>query len=68
MLMINNLSVIWSAALIGGCSSYIVVAIVYECQTKDKWVQRSNVNTMNLLVTVNICGINTSLVKAFEFS
>ena len=31
-----NLSGIWSGALIGWCSGYIVLSIVYEWQTKDK--------------------------------
>ena len=39
---------IWSEALIGRLSSYIVLAIVYEWQAKDKRPQRSNVNAMNL--------------------
>ena len=34
--------------LIGRRSSYIVLAIVYEWQTKDKRPQRSNVNAKNL--------------------
>ena len=34
--------------LIGQRSSYIVLAIVYEWQTKDKRPQRSNVNVRNL--------------------
>ena len=48
ILMTQNLSGIWSEALIGRQSSYIVLAIVYKWQTKDKRSQRSNVNTMNL--------------------
>ena len=43
-----NLSGIQSLALIGQRSSYIVLAIVYEWQTKDKRLQRWNVNAMNL--------------------
>ena len=39
---------IWSGALIGRRSSYIVLAIVYERQTNEKRSQRSNVNAMNL--------------------
>ena len=39
---------IWSGALIGRHSSYIVLAIVYERQTNEKRSQRSNVNAMNL--------------------
>ena len=42
------LSEIWSGALIGRRSSYIVLAIVYERQTNEKRSQRSNVNAMNL--------------------
>ena len=42
------MSRIRSQALIGRRSSYIVLAIVYEWQTKDKRPQRSNVNAMNL--------------------
>ena len=50
ILMVKNLSRIRSEALIGRRSSYIVLAIVYEWQTKDKRPQRSNVhvNTKNL--------------------
>ena len=48
MLMTQNLSRIRSEALIGRRSSFIVLAIVYEWQTKDKRRQRSNVNAMNL--------------------
>ena len=44
----QNLSAIWSEALIGQQSSYIVLAIVYEWQTKDKRPHRSNVNTKSL--------------------
>ena len=39
---------IWSGALIGRRSSYIVLAIVYEWQTKDRRPQRSKVSAMNL--------------------
>ena len=42
------LSEIWSGALVGRRSSYIVLAIVYERQTNEKRSQRSNVNAMNL--------------------
>ena len=43
---------------IGRRSSYIVLVIVYEWQTKDKRPQKSNVNAKNLYnKTVNICGI-----------
>ena len=42
------LSEIWSGALIGRRSSYIVLAIVYERPTNEKRSQRSNVNAMNL--------------------
>ena len=56
-----NLSGIQSLALIGQRSSYIVLAIVYEWQTKDKRLQRWNVNAMN------ICGIYSSLEEVFEF-
>ena len=48
ILMTLNLSGIWSEELIGWQSSFIVLAIVYEWQTKDKRLQRSNVNAMNL--------------------
>ena len=57
VLMMYNLSGIWSGALIGGRSSYIVLPTVSELQTKDKRPQRSNVNVMNLLKTVNILRI-----------
>ena len=45
-----NLSGIWSEELIVRRSSYFVLAIVYEWQTKDKRLQRSkfNVNAKNL--------------------
>ena len=42
ILMMQNLSRIWSEAPIGRRSSFIVLAIVYEWQTKDKRPQRSN--------------------------
>ena len=48
ILMTQNLSRIQSEALIGRRSNFIVLAIVYEWQTKDKRRQRSNVNAMNL--------------------
>ena len=48
ILMTQNLSGIRSEALIGRRSSFIVLAIVYEWQTKDKRRQRSNVNAVNL--------------------
>ena len=48
ILMTQNLSGIRSEALIGRRSSFIVLAIVYEWQTKDKRPQRSNVNAKNL--------------------
>ena len=48
ILMTKDLSGIRSEALIGQRSSYIVLPIVYEWQTKDKRLQRSNVNAMNL--------------------
>ena len=69
ILMTQNLCGIRSEALyIGRRSSFVVLAIVYEWQTKDKRPQRSNVNTMNLLnKTANICGIKSSLEEAFEF-
>ena len=44
----QDLSAIWSEALIGRRSSYIVLAIVYDWQTKDKRPHRSNVNTKSL--------------------
>ena len=69
ILMTQNLCGMRSEALyIGRRSSFVVLAIVYEWQTKDKTPQRSNVNTMNLLnKTANICGIKSSLEEAFEF-
>ena len=48
ILMTQNLSGIRSEALIGRRSSFIVLAIVCEWQTKDKRPRRSNVNAMNL--------------------
>ena len=48
IMMTQNLSWIRSEALIGRCNNFIVLAIVYEWQTKDKRPQRSNVNAMNL--------------------
>ena len=47
ILMTQNLSGIRSEALIGRRRSFIVLAIVYEWQTKGKRPQRSNVNAMN---------------------
>ena len=46
--MTQNLSGIRSEELIGRRSSFIILAIVYEWQTKDKRLQRSSVNAMNL--------------------
>ena len=46
--MIQNLSGIRSEALIGRWSSFTVLAFVCKWQTKDKRLQRSNVNAMNL--------------------
>ena len=43
-----NLSGIQSKELLGRRSSYIILAIVYEWQTKDKRPQSSNVNAKNL--------------------
>ena len=48
ILMMQNLSTIRSEVLIGQRSSFIVLAIVYEWQTKDKKPQKSNVKAMNL--------------------
>ena len=48
ILMTWNLSRIRSEALIGRRSNYIVLAIAYEWQTRDKRPQRSNVNAKNL--------------------
>ena len=48
ILMIQNLSRITSEVLIGQRSSFIVLAIVYKWQTKDKKPQKSNVKAMNL--------------------
>ena len=48
ILMTQNLSGIRSEALIGRRSRFIVLAIVYKWQTKDKRPQRSNVKAMNL--------------------
>ena len=45
----ENLSRIWSGALIGQHSSYLVLAFVDDRQTTDKKAQRSRVNVMNLL-------------------
>ena len=47
--MTENLSAIWSGALISWRSSYTVSGIVLKRQTKDKRPQRSNVKEMNLL-------------------
>ena len=44
----DNLSGIRSEALIGRRSSYIVLVIVYEWQTKGKRPQRSNINKESL--------------------
>ena len=48
ILMTQNLSGIRSEALIGRRSRFIVLAIVYKWQIKDKRPPRSNVNAMNL--------------------
>ena len=48
ILMTQNMSRIRSEALIGRRSSFIVLATVYEWQTKDKRRQRSSINVMNL--------------------
>ena len=48
ILITQNLSGFQSEALIGWRSSFIVLLIVYQWQTKDKRPQRSNVNVMNL--------------------
>ena len=55
---------IWSEALIGRRSSFIVLAIVYEWQIKDKRRQRSNVNTMNLKQNSQYLW---NIAEAFEF-
>ena len=47
-LMTQNLSGIWAEGLIGQRSSFIVLAIVYERQTKDKRPRRSKENAMKL--------------------
>ena len=63
-----NLSGIRSEGLIVQRSSYIVLAIVYKWQTKDKRPQRSNVNAkVSKFKAVNICEIQSSLKEAFEF-
>ena len=48
ILMTQNVSGIRSEALIGWRSNFIVLAIVYEWQTKDKRPQKSIVKAMNL--------------------
>lgn len=55
-----KLSGIWSGALIGWRGSYIVLAIVYEWQTKEKSPQRSNINVINLYT-------KQSVTVLFEF-
>ena len=45
---------------------YIVLASVYESQTKDKRPRRSNVNAINLLQKRGI-HVYSSLEEAFEF-
>ena len=55
-----KLSKIWSGALIGWRGSYIVLAIVYEWQTKEKSPQRSNINVINLYT-------KQSVIVLFEF-
>ena len=52
------MSGIWLRALIGRHSSYIVLAIVEERQTKDKRSQTLNVNAMSLHQTANIRGVS----------
>ena len=45
---VKSVDRIRSEELIGQWSRYIVLTIVYKCQTKDKRPQRSNVNAKNL--------------------
>ena len=47
--------------------SYIVWGTVYEWQTKDKRLQRSNVNAMNLYQNNQYLGNIVSLEETFEF-
>ena len=54
ILMTENLSGIRSGALIGRRCSYIVLAIVYEWQTKVRRLQRSNLNAMNIITKQSI--------------
>ena len=65
--MMLNLSGIWSGALISRRSSYIVLLIVYEWQTKDKRPQKSNVKWWIYYKTVNIPRIYSFSEKASEF-
>ena len=53
--------------LIGQQASYIVLAIVYEWQTKDKRLQRSNVNMMNLQQNSQYLWNIISTKEAFKF-
>ena len=62
--MTQILSRIRPEALIGRRSSFIVLAIVYEWQTRDKKPQRSNGISNK---TANVCGIWSSPREAFEF-
>lgn len=54
--------------MIGRRSSFIVLAIVDELQTKTKGLKdQSNINAMNKLKKVVIGGIYYSLQEAFKF-
>ena len=65
ILMTQNLSGIRSEALIGRRSSFIVLAIVYEWQTKDGKGQMKTRRICNK--TVDMWGIQSSPEEAFEF-
>ena len=61
------MSGIWSGALIGWRSSYIILAIVYEWQTKDEATKvKCKRNESNNNKTVDICGLYFPLEEAFE--
>ena len=67
ILMTKDLCGIWSGALIGRRSSYIVLAVVYEWPTKTKGHEGQMKMWWIYYKTVNIPGIYSSLQEASEF-
>ena len=67
IMMTKDLSGIWSGALIGLRSCYIVLAIFYEWPTKTKGHGGQMKTRWMYCKTVNIRGIYSSLQEASEF-